>query len=320
MIFLIGPQDDKCSFTASQVQEDCKGLLIDFVVAPHAGTLFLILFQFWFTLFLLAFITEDCVLYACLRNMQTSTSLPLRDLILRFVGLTVFYLGLSFWAGGYTPLRVWSLYVSAMDSIFTFCLLRGVAASRSRQPSARAWQYAAAACAVAQFCIPPFFEDQPTGFDGRIVIYYHLFRQFIALGFTSTLTRTKVKPICSRAWPVVVILLLAGCPSTNFFRSGQLTYPWFPFIPDRILYTSGSFVVMFIMDRIGNVFAELGLCVQLPNSIGTGTLLAYMFHPLGIVFLSKVPHLFDHVDPLFVAILILTLFTGIVLIASIAKG
>eukprot|EP00929_Paragymnodinium_shiwhaense_P024200 TRINITY_DN14970_c0_g2_i2.p1 TRINITY_DN14970_c0_g2~~TRINITY_DN14970_c0_g2_i2.p1 ORF type:complete len:298 (-),score=13.57 TRINITY_DN14970_c0_g2_i2:738-1631(-) len=73
LVYMVGPRDDRCSFRDAPEGIDCKGMLINFVVAPKAGILFLILFQFWFTVFLLVFVTEDCLFYRMLLDINNSS-------------------------------------------------------------------------------------------------------------------------------------------------------------------------------------------------------------------------------------------------------
>ena len=69
----------------------CKGPLMDFLIAPNAGSLFPILYQFWYTLFLLLFLAEDAPLYRELLSLSTGGEPSLPRLLLRWLAASALY-------------------------------------------------------------------------------------------------------------------------------------------------------------------------------------------------------------------------------------
>merc|ERR1740121_2449087 len=104
----------------------------------------------------------------------------------------------------------------------------------------------------------------------------------MSLGYIMALTRAKTAPVMSRAYPIVFMLLVVTCPFTNYYRGGVDTYPFFPRLTDRLLWSGGSFLHLFVHDRLGYMSAALGTALPLHPSVSFGALLAYMFHPVAI--------------------------------------
>lgn len=90
LIFLAGPRDERCSLEMAE-KLHCKGPLMDFLIAPNAGSLFPILYQFWYTLFLLLFLAEDAPLYRELLSLSTGGEPSLPRLLLRWLAASALY-------------------------------------------------------------------------------------------------------------------------------------------------------------------------------------------------------------------------------------
>merc|ERR1719296_387269 len=100
---------------------------------------------------------------------------------------------------------------------------------------------------MVQFCVVPI---RPVStFDGGLIVYFHIFKQFLLIGFVMAATRKKAAPVMYNYYPIAFLLLVACAPPTNFYRSGQTTYPYFPYTQDRLMWTGGAVLQMFIHDR-----------------------------------------------------------------------
>jgi len=324
-IWAAGPGDDSCSYQKSidpnTPDDECNGVLFDWVVAPGGGELFAVLFQFWFTLFLMIFLGEVLPLWNALREIRDNAgetwSLPdasaLKGAGLHWVIVTAVYVGFSFWldepAGSDVTRLPQAIYLSLMEIPFIFCLMLSCGMPASRPGAVRIAQYAAAVVGLFQFVlvqIPKLDKGGPEPpLDGRFVIYFHMFRQMLSLGFVMMLTRAKTAPVVSCAYPLMVLGLTVVAPFTNYYRGGVDTYPFFPFLFDRLLYTGGSYIHLFVQDRLGTVFANMGSVMPLPSAFGFGALLAYMFHPVTIVLLVSV---WGTMHPLLSAFIMMLIF------------
>merc|ERR1719433_1338131 len=95
LIWKAGPQDPECSFSAAKALTKCseQGVLLDFTVASHSGSIFPIMFQFWYTIFLMLFVAEDVALYLSLQALSAGASLSaqLPAVALRWLGVSALY-------------------------------------------------------------------------------------------------------------------------------------------------------------------------------------------------------------------------------------
>ncbi|CAE8597951.1 unnamed protein product [Polarella glacialis] len=121
------------------------------------------------------------------------------------------------------------------------------------------------------------------------VLYIFLgFNKFFQLGFVLTLARLpgsdEASPVVSKYWPLVVVLRVVTVPSTNWSIAGNLTYPYFPRMLDRVNYVLGAIVLMFVFDRAGRYIS----CEPLPTVLATTTLLLYLLHPVLMAFILSI--------------------------------
>merc|ERR1740121_1231384 len=185
----------------------------------------------------------------------------------------------------------------------------------------RLCQYAAAIVALLQFIAMPTARIDYGGpdppLDGRYIIYFHMFKQMMSIGFVMTITRPKTAPVLSRSYALAFLLAIATAPFTGYYRGGVDTYPFLPFFSDRLLYAGGSFMHCFVHDRLGVMFAADGSSLPLPSSLGVGALLAYMFHPVTIVILAP---LAVNWHPGLTALVILSIFTLVAQGINMASG
>jgi len=292
-LWYLGPQDDSCSLTESLKNETkCQGLLLNFVVAPHSGKAFAIVFQFWYTIFLLLILVQDYILFWFLRLLHDrSAEEPPPPVSAkawawmagRLVGISVFWFGLSQWSlGSHQLSAVEVMGVILLEIVFDGLLALSAADGGWHPARVRLFQYLAGITAVLQFTLPNFC----IWMDGSVVLFYQVFKQFCMLSFTMHLTRKKAGPALSRMWPVAGPILLYTFTSTNYYRGVMPTYPWFPGTRDRILFVGGSVCWIFVVDRVGHNFHQCGLSEPLPDFIGMGALLAYLWHPVGIALLG----------------------------------
>lgn len=321
IIYVIGPMDGDCSLTKYRTIPDaetrCRGWAIDFAVVSGAGCMFSVMYQFWFTVFLLGFLLEDAVLYRSLYDMFHKLDPPgctwmvdrrvLVRNVVRSVGLTLFLLAFTLWGDG-EGIWMCALWVAGFEVLFDLCLVACVVTPSTSPQQVRLWQYAAAAIVLCQFCLPDF---DIAAMDGAVTIYFHIFKQFTALGFTMTLTREKSGPVLSRCWPLSILLIIVCAPSTNWFSAGMPTYPWMPKVRDRVLYTLGSLVCVFILDRVGRTFSAAGLLAPLPRPVQMGALLGFMFHPACIVLIVSFVPYGRAAHPLLIASAIIACLAGV---------
>lgn len=150
----------------------------------------------------------------------------------------------------------------------------------------RLWQHVAMGVAVVQFALPDF---QITGFNGNLFVYIHFFRQIMAIGFASTLSRRTVDAVVTRIWPIAFTWMFGAIAPSSFFLGGIISYPWLPHFMDRLNYMTGTALVIGIMDRLGKIIGEAGLLLELPGFIGNSTLTLYLVHPLFIVAFAQLP-------------------------------
>lgn len=85
----------------------------------------------------------------------------------------------------------------------------------------------------------------------------------------------KVKPMISKAWPAVIMIVTFCAPSTNYYAAGNLTYPYFPRVEDRCLYVGGAICAFFLVDRLGQTLD----ISPTPPTFAWTALLLYLFHP-----------------------------------------
>lgn len=289
-LWFSGPQDNTCSFEY-RAEARCKdrGVLLDFVFAPHAPPPVKVIFQMWYTLMLLAVIAEDFILWWFIRQVHDRRAQPVLVSVSAwawFLGRLVFVA--LFWIyltqqGDDALLKSEVAGIIALEVVFDLLLAASARCSVSQPRCARLLQYLAAAVAVLQFGWPDF---EIHTVNGNLLVYYHFFKQALALGFTMTLTGWEVKPLFSRIWPVTLYVFLFLTPSTNFLKAGMPNYPWYPRILDRMLYLAGTFVWVFVVDRVGRAFTQLDICAPCPAAIRSGALVAYVVHPLGIALLA----------------------------------
>merc|ERR1739838_705009 len=100
------------------------------------------------------------------------------------------------------------------------------------------------------------YADEITSISGPFAMYIGFgFKQFFMLGFIMMKARVDSKsgipdaePLVSKVWPVVLLFLVITSPSTNFYKMGNLTYPFYPKAETRCLYIAGAVMVLFIID------------------------------------------------------------------------
>lgn len=298
LVYFAGPRNEECSFVDAPSMPECqRGFLLNFTIAPHSGSLFPILYQFWFTVFLMLFLVEDAGLFTALRSLEGAATDPgsgsgvwppqqaLTQMALSWVGTAGLYVLMSL-LGSPAVFSFEFVGFVVLEGVFSVLLLLCAGTPSSAPSLVRCWQYLAAFCAVLQFSMPTF---NAFAFNGGTVLYFHLFKKCLALGFLAHAVRTKAAPVASRAWPLVLLLVIMFSTSTNWYMSGMPTYPWLPRFCDRFVYIGGTFICLFIVDRIGGALTQQGGCAPLPGAVGQGLLAAYILHGLGIVLLVQLP-------------------------------
>jgi len=286
IVYALGPMDDGCSYHNSRGknQEYCAGKnsIISFGVGTGNG-LFSILFQFWFTVFLMVFLAQMHPLCEALREMHASTQNEPWDGAgpaavkcgIYWVITSIVYIAFMWlWNDG-APSRVGAAFVLAAAELPFIAALAGTALTPSERPQlCRLLQYLAGVLATLQFCLVPMAPTE--SLDGGMIAYFHLFKQFYLIGFVMALTRHKTAPVVYRAYILAYAALIFLRPPTNYYRSGVDTYPYFPFFLDRFMWTAGGMVQVFIHDRLGLLTA--GTLVPVPPGASMGALLTYVLH------------------------------------------
>merc|ERR1719491_1948333 len=115
----------------------------------------------------------------------------------------------------------------------------------------------------------------------------------MTMGYIMSLTRTKATPVLSRSGPMMWVFITATTASTNWNLSGVLTYPYFPYATERLMWTCGTWCWIFFFDRANMWLSELEALNPIPPCVNTGCLLAFLFHPWGIVGIAVIPGLSD---------------------------
>jgi len=280
---------------------------INWVVAPRAGMLFAFMYQFWFTVFILVFLMENGLLIEALWQINDDVEnerVPDKSLYLR-CGISwalsaVMTLALSFWSP--VSILVPTLIIMGLEALFVILLVLSASMPKESGSYCRLCQYAAGFVGLLQYGILPL-QHEDDMFDGRTCIYFHCFKQMFLIGFIATIVRDKASKILSRIGPMVWVLSVFCTTTTNWHLSGVMTYPYFANLDERLFYNTGTWLRIFMVDRLSQMCAETQSLEALPWYLNIGGLLAYMFHPWVIVLLSFVSGLEDW-PFLFVGILI----------------
>mmetsp|Transcript_51560 Transcript_51560/g.130360 ORF Transcript_51560/g.130360 Transcript_51560/m.130360 type:complete len:795 (+) Transcript_51560:51-2435(+) len=286
VLYATGPQDPNCSFDRRTHDECQTGLWLDFLIAPKSGQIFPIIYQLWYTIALVIFISEDIALYSEVRRAYAEKQVRAHCLVLRYFCVAGLY-ALS--VMGKIPIAEFCLLL-ALEALSSVCIIRsaqlaGSASAETPSVRARLWQYAAIMVAVLQFGYPNFDIQS---FDGKLFVYFHIFRQLMAIGFVSTLTRKTTALVLSRSWPLAFIIFVTLLPSSSYYWGGMVAYPWLPHRIDRLIMISASFMGVLMLDRIGHVFGDAGLDLEMPDYFSHAALLMYIAHPVFIVVLTKI--------------------------------
>lgn len=313
VIFALGPKDPSCSFKDREKPACQTGIALDFLIAPQAGLIFPIVYQFWYTLMLMLFIAEDFIMYAQLRAAHAAQSLQVHYLVLRFLMVAAMYvyftIGLVEWPD--------ILFIVVCEAVVMLCLVLSMKAASKATPAApsingRVWQYVALFISAMQFAIPRL---EVTTIDARVLVYYHFFRQLMLIGFASMLSRKTTTRAFSRIGIWVVSWILCVTASTNWFLGGMLTYPWLPHVLDRVHYLLGSVVITSSLDSVGKLLCHSGVLLECPRAASIGGLIMYLFHPPLIVLFIHIPHM-THTNLFLLIWILCTSATGLVDLAS----
>eukprot|EP00927_Polykrikos_kofoidii_P049246 TRINITY_DN43331_c0_g1_i1.p1 TRINITY_DN43331_c0_g1~~TRINITY_DN43331_c0_g1_i1.p1 ORF type:complete len:476 (-),score=21.65 TRINITY_DN43331_c0_g1_i1:155-1495(-) len=316
------PRDPSCS-----PQQPChgKGRLVDFSIIYDSGYIFPIIFQMWYVIALIILTLVNWPLCAVLSLERPADP---GVLILQW-GATTMLCFLFLWAAGEEvcerPL-ITTAWVSAGEIFFlyisTFAACDGTRRRRLSPFPLRIVHYSLAFVTVLQFGLAPFMNKATTLGPAFVAYIFVGFNRCFSLGFIMGLARHSgdevdsddARPSFSKVWPLILVLLVAFTPSTNWMLAGNLTYPYYTEALDRMLYVAGSLVMLFIIDRL----SRLAPCEPLPSYLGKSALGLYLFHPVCLTVLFKF-HLLRSVQAWFLSVGIAVSMTFVVEHACKAK-
>lgn len=287
VLWFLSPRINECLVDMPECAG--KGVLFDFSICGRAGMAFAIVFQMWYTILLFALTLANWPMFAAVYGAAGGAMLAAQWVI--NVGLL--YAPLLFLAGSKIPSPMRLLAeLAGLDALFVAVLaLNAPRVGQGWRPSwmpVRLLHYLLAGVVIIQFGALRFADEMKH--IGPAYLLYGLtgFNRFFGLGFVMTHDRqvgpTKIdtaQPLLSRAWPVMLLLVTAVAPSTNWDVAGMLTYPFFADCVDRCLYVAGAVALMFILDRVSRGVQ----CMPLPNVLGQTSLLLYLIHPVLITVL-----------------------------------
>lgn len=274
----LGPRHSECDIGSYESKPECSGLVFDFLICPWAGNVFPILFQMWYTAFLLIFLLLSWPLMSFLYSR--ACGLPMVGL--QFL-LTSGIYGLLVWLSGSrvpSPGALAAVLI-CLEAAFLAVALLADARLRPQWLPLRLVHYGLGLITVLQFGCSPIVQAM-TDISAAFILFILVgFLRFFHLGYIMTRARLNpgpedAEPFVSRFWPLAIIILVVCAPSTNWFAAGNLTYPYWPAAYDRGSYVAGAVVVVFFLDRVGRSMDS----EPLPNSAATMVLLLYLLHPL----------------------------------------
>lgn len=290
----LGPRSPRCSPPGPGQVARCEGegVLFDFTTVAHSGTLFPIVFQMWYTAFLVIFAMLSWPLFIALSGSSTKGRALTQQTRLMFL-FASWFLACAVYAAAVvavagnlqgTPLGAW-FRLACYETLFHgLAFLTTRCGPRDLRIPVRLLHYALAGVVVWQFAEIPLAEVRLNA--GYAFYIFVGFNKFFALGFVMTHARARpgegggvdAEPMMSRAWPSALILAAILAPSTNWYTAGNLTYAYLPRDGDRKLYVCGACAVIFLVDRASRALT----CERLPDFVGNAALLTYLFHPVAM--------------------------------------
>lgn len=311
VLWLLSPADPACG-PGNVGDELChrKGWVFDFSVVDHSGIVFPIVFQMWYTLALMLFMVIQWPLITALGATSSAVSRLKLGLVQWICSSSLLLLGI-FVVGAECPRPFLAAILAVVceaafialalalvsscngqDGGEEFLPLKHSPSSRSPPPSSstrtRALHYALGAVVVCQFGAVPFSESVTSITPGFALYVVTGFSKFFMLGFIMVRPRVgtrktapaahwpDAKPLLSRVWPLAIFVAVICAPSTNWKLAGNLTFPYFTAVMDRVLYVCGGVVVVFILDRCSRQMT----CAPLPAWLNYASLILYLSHPV----------------------------------------
>mmetsp|Transcript_43504 Transcript_43504/g.79176 ORF Transcript_43504/g.79176 Transcript_43504/m.79176 type:complete len:449 (-) Transcript_43504:18-1364(-) len=281
--WFLSPMDPDCS-----VMKDCHGgPLFQFTVAPHMGPYFPVLFHMWYTVVLMALLVSNWPFMAVI-----SGNLHPASLCGQWAYMVLAYVSFIHLSGADCP-HPGSLAVSLAVEEAMFLIVSLLCSPTCTLPHSmdrvrqgipiRVGHYCLAAVVILQFGVSPFAREvSAISFSFMLQITVG-FNKFFQLGFVMLHSRknTKVEAILSKCWPVTIALFIFVSPSSNWHQAGNLTYPFFPRVIDRLTYVLFAVMVIFTLETLGCAVDT----APMSDLLNWASLATYVVHPLLVTIL-----------------------------------
>jgi len=280
IIWFLGPQKPECT-----PGSPCKGegVLITFTVAPWTGTIFPIVFQMWYTLALLMMSLLNSQFFSVLRGQVRP---PYRWHVCFHWGLTMMVYSVLALASREDDEDNWRFAcvmssLAVLEAVFVYISLCASSIWRPARLKLRWLHYCLGLITVLEVGAIPY-ASEINAISAAFGLYLAVgMNKFYQLGFLMLHPRfhysgsEDVEGIVSKNWPLAVFLLVLLAPSTNWYRAGNLTFPYYVRPSDRCHYLGGTLTILFMIDRCGRWSSS----EQMPSFLGNGALLLYLLHP-----------------------------------------
>lgn len=290
-MWLLGPQNEKCSMDQllNNPNAPCKGkgVWFDFTEDPWDGDVEPFFNQMWYTLALAILMGANWVLLRVVANQ-----LKAFHLVAQWIGMIGFF-GLMTWAMGDECAKPASLmiWLVVTEAVFLAVAAHAVPSRCPGWLPVRLVQYVCGLIVVVQMATSPFaasFKEMTVGYMFYLAVGC---TKWFQLGVVMSRSRRDgiygeedgVKPLMSRAWPLMIILIVLFAPSTNWSYDGVITYPFQPHRIDRCLYAAGTVTMMFILDRT----SRTNPCIAVPELLSWAGLVLYIFQIVIITVLMQ---------------------------------
>jgi len=274
VLWILSPMDPEC-----EPESRCpgKGILFDFTIFPHMGLVAPVFSLMWYP-FSLIFITVlnqplfEFIYEACSYWFLVGQWLATSGVIA--LGLLFAHMaGAPAQASWTVPLLIF------YEAVFLTSAALSAPWAHTRivpwLPS-RVLQYMAAVSLWLMIAGVPLNGEMSAIAPVFLVYGFIVANKFLALGFVMATESESAVPVMSRYWPVMVFVLAAGAPSTNFYLAGSFVYPYFPYMVDRCLYVGGALVLLFFIDRIGRFCDSM----RMPRFLWISVWVNFLFHSL----------------------------------------